>query len=315
MPQQPRKSAIINWLKTQYPKQDFDLKQLKGDASFRSYYRLSFKASNLDDLIVMDSPPTTEPLAPFIHSTKRLKDLNLPVPKIEKSNIELGCLVLEDYGNADLLSVLTADNANQYYQQAIDHLLVMQKSSSITELPRFDAEQIQREFELFEKWYLHKHLGLSHISLGKVFNYLSEACLQQPYVMAHRDYHSRNLMRLSDNSIGILDHQDLMQGPICYDLVSLIKDCYIDWPQANITDWIGYYLRESTIAPKTFYRWFQLTGVQRHLKAIGIFARLAYLYDNPNYLQYIPRTLNYIFQVADNEPNLIELSDLIQELA
>lgn len=310
-----RTQLLKSWLGGLYPGQVDTFELLKGDASFRRYFRLKLKPNRENQqqlsFIVMDAPPQKEPLAPFIKTTNKLASISVPVPHIYHQNMELGGLVLQDFGDVDYLSALRQESPDQLYRLAIDNLVTIQKLP-MTELPSFDVKQITQELDLFKHWYLVEHCKLKNISLTHTYDYLIEACQNQPYVTTHRDYHSRNLMLRDNNALGILDHQDLMQGPITYDLVSLLKDCYIDWPADQVTEWVDYYLNLAQIDNQpTFLRDFNLTGVQRHMKAIGIFARLAYLYNNPNYLKYIPRTLKYISIIADNDPNLDELCKLI----
>ena len=262
----------------------------------------------------MDSPPLIEPVLPFIESTKLLLAQNINVPKIHHQNIELGCLVLDDFGNRDYLSVLNIDNADRYYQQAIDQLIKLQQSKDPANIANFDEQHIRKELALFTDWYLTKHCQINSFDLQNTFNILIENCLAQPQVLIHRDFHSRNLMVVNDSNPGILDHQDLMLGPLSYDLVSLVKDCYIDWPEHKIGQWLDYYLTNSHYCPKDFYHAFELTGMQRHLKAIGIFARLAHLYDNPNYLKYIPRVLKYLQDVTDNNSKFNDLALVLKKL-
>ncbi len=317
MEQKERFETIKNQLNSLYPNQDINLELLKGDASFRRYFRLYLDKTghSTSSLIVMDAPPETEPLQPFLASTIKLKQAHLPVPLIHHQDTELGYLVLDDFGNKDLLSVLSSDNAYALYKKAIDHLKPLQQLPVDKSLPVFDSEQLIKEFGLFEDWYLKKHLQLSGVKLDNVFSYLHDACINQPYVLTHRDYHSRNLMVLDNQDIGILDHQDLMLGPISYDLVSLLKDCYIDWPRQQTHEMIDYFIHNNAVGnPDDFKQSFHLTGVQRHLKAIGIFSRLAHLYDNPSYPKYIPRVLKYVLEIADKEPKLNSLARLIRTI-
>ncbi len=306
-----RKNDIQRWLNTRFLNTKITLSPINGDASFRRYFRTTF---NNTAYIIMDSPPITEPVQPFINSTERLLASGLRVPRIHHQNNELGCLVLDDFGNTDYLSRLNHETADTLYRRAIDALITLQEKTSVQDLPVFHRRHIESELMLFSDWFLDKQCGIKKANLNTAFEYLIDACLKQAYVPMHRDYHSRNLMVLDNGGVGILDHQDIMLGPASYDLVSLIKDCYIDWPGNKVTDWLTYYLDCSSLNQSNFHQAFELTGVQRHLKAIGIFARLAHLYDKPNYLKYIPRTLKYVQHLADKEPNLRELAQTIKRL-
>lgn len=303
-----RTQQLEAWLAATFPNEPYTLSALKGDASFRRYFRLSIQGERY---IVMDAPPQTEPLQPFIQSTAILSSLKLGVPQIHHQAISEGFLVLDDFGHVDYQQALNAQTADALYKKAIDALITLQDYPDIHELPRFDAKQIQKELALFTDYFLEAHCQITDHSLSACFDYLSEACLKQPFVATHRDYHSRNLMVTPNHQPGILDHQDLMQGPITYDLVSLLKDCYIDWPKERIRGWVDYYLSQSGVSFTPFYHHFELTGVQRHLKAIGIFARQAHLYQNTSYLQYIPRAINYVKDIANHDPHLTELAKIL----
>lgn len=306
-----RLNSLNHWLKTLYPLEKIHLTPIQGDASFRRYFRATIDTVSY---ILMDSPPKTEPLLPFIYSTNYLKDAHVNVPNIHHQNSDQGFLMLDDFGNNDFFKTLDHKNADHYYKKAIDELIKIQKSPNNQALPLFDEAHIKKELSLFTDWYLKKHLGMSSVSLENTFDLLAKNCLKQPYTTIHRDYHCRNLMLLHDDSVGIIDHQDLMYGPISYDLVSLLKDCYIDWPDDQVKTWVNYYLQMRPTACENFFELFELTGLQRHLKAIGIFARLSHRDNNHNFLQYIPRTLSYVKKMVEEKPYLKELAALISRL-
>ncbi len=307
-----RKDLINRWLRDVLKQADFTLTELSGDASFRRYFRLKH-ANSLR--IVMDAPPEKEPLGPFISCRNRLNRQGVDVPNIYSQNLDLGVLVLSDFGHNDYQSSMRAENARNLYKNAIDSIIKIQSDQDITALPIFDASHIHGELELFDNWFLSQHHGINNSPLKQTYDYLIDEVCSQPYAAIHRDYHSRNLMVLKDNQPGILDFQDMMQGPVSYDLVSLLKDCYVDLDPFFANSMKDYFLEHSPLKCDNFTHYFTLTGIQRHLKALGIFARLAYRDKNPNYLQYLPRTLTYIKDVADNHPKLQPLSELIKTLS
>jgi aminoglycoside/choline kinase family phosphotransferase len=308
-----RTNEITSWLNTRFLHSKLILEPLTGDASLRRYYRMSF---NRVPYVIMDAPPEHEPLEPFIDSTARLLQAGLNVPQIYHQHLQLGCLVLDDFGDKTYLSQLNNETCDLLYQKAINALITLQQKVSVQNLPVFHRRFIENELTLFKHWFLEVHSKQKQVCLNDTFEYLISNCLKQNMVPIHRDYHSRNLMLLVNREVGILDHQDMMLGPASYDLVSLIKDCYIDWPQQKVNEWLDYYIDNSHLdLSMNFKHQFSLTGVQRHLKAIGIFARLAHHYDKPNYLEYIPRSLKYVQEIADNDPNLRELALIIKKVS
>jgi hypothetical protein len=305
-----RTDDLKTWLRECFNDTAFSLTPLKSDASFRLYWRI---ARGNTSYVLMDAPPDREPLEPFIKTTTMLTALGVNVPHIFFQNKVLGALVLTDFGDIDYSQALSTDNAKVLYQQAIDALITIQSMHELNTLPVFDEAHTRMELEIFDEWFLQKHLNIKSHDHKKDYDYLIEIIAHQPSVAIHRDYHSRNLMLTAQSTTGIIDHQDMMQGPISYDLVSLLKDCYIEWEPHLISTLIDYYLDKSGNHSPKFKEWFDVTGVQRHLKAIGIFARLNYLYDNPNYLKYIALPLKYIQDVADKNSKLNNLSNLIKK--
>lgn len=320
---QSRFQLLQSWLTKILSDSDYELKPLTGDASFRSYYRLQHNAR---PYIVMDSPPDQEDSCSFYNLAKHFESLGLNVPHIYFHDFKLGFLVLSDLGATHYLDVLNETNAQVLYSAATVELLTLQTAGSAQCLPLFDRTFMQTEFQLFTEWFLQKGLNLS-LSLAQaclidtLFNQLCEHILSQPKVCIHRDYHSRNLMYSEKNKPGILDFQDAMIGPITYDLVSLLKDCYIAWPKESVMEWALAFQRllvneqrlDSTLSSQQFLRWFDWMGLQRHLKVLGIFSRL-YLRDGKvNYLQHLPLVLQYIQQVSESYPELHEFDCLIKE--
>ncbi len=292
------------------------------DASFRRYFRIT--ENNLAPRIAMDAPPDKEDCRPFVELARQLGSLGLHVPEIYAVDLEQGFILLEDLGSTHYLDVLDSDSADRLYGDALAALVVIQSIGPQETLPRYDAELLGREMTLFTDWLVGTHLGLQlntqeDAMLNESFHELIGAALEQPQVCVHRDYHSRNLLVSASPSPGILDFQDAVVGPVTYDLVSLLKDCYIAWPVERVHDWaMGYFqlaVQSGVIRPQDegeFLRWFDLMGVQRHLKASGIFARLNHRDGKSGYLKDIPRTLNYIVEVASRYPEMAGLGAFIE---
>jgi hypothetical protein len=303
-----RFNQLESWVQALgYP--EAELRPASSDASFRGYFRF-YDGDHA--YIVMDAPPDKEDVGPFIHVAEMMDDLGLHVPKILARDLSQGFLLLTDLGADDYASKLSPETVEALYRDALTALLSLQLEGGkfSNELPPYDDALLRREMALFPEWFLGKHLRLETDStqakiLNDVCDVLVQSALEQPKVFVHRDYHSRNLMVIDDNNPGILDFQDAVFGPITYDLVSLLRDCYISWPHQQVNDWVhGYLLRLQEkgscvdIDEAKFKRWFDLMGVQRHLKAIGIFARLNHRDGKPGYLDDIPRTMNYVVEVC-----------------
>lgn len=318
-----RLTALQHWLLQVLEGANVSLVLASTDASFRHYYRCEHGGRSL---IVMDAPPDKENTAPFIHVSHLLNSVGLNAPEILAANPEQGFLLLTDLGEEDYLSALNTGTAEVLYADALNALLEMQTRllKSAQSLPKYDAEFLCQEMELFREWYLMRHCGLAlsdqqQTDLELVFHLLAESAVAQPQVFVHRDYHSRNLMVTSDNNPGILDFQDAMLGPITYDLVSLLRDCYIAWPREQVEGWaLGYLHRvqdtgvvDNQLNDQTLLQWFDWMGVQRHLKAAGIFARLSLRDDKHGYLDDIPRTLGYVREVCERYPELAPLAEVL----
>ena len=305
-----RIQELKNWLKEDVGLKSFDLKPASSDASFRRYFRVTPDEALKDGFqtyIVMDAPPEQEDTGPFITVSNLLSDINLNVPLVKQTNIEQGFLLLSDLGSTQYLDELNESTVDRLYGDALDALYIMQTQAPrrSNDLPDYDHALLMQEMELFREWYLKKHLGITlpealDESLTNIFEALAQNALNQPQVCVHRDYHSRNLMITPDNNPGILDFQDAVIGPVTYDLVSLLRDCYVSWPRERVEEWAIVYLNKVTEAglidkvdKGTLLKWFDWMGVQRHLKASGIFARLNYRDNKPGYLKDIPRTLGY----------------------
>jgi N-acetylmuramate 1-kinase len=293
------------------------------DASFRRYFRVT---RDSDTYIVMDAPPDKEDSGPFVKVARILGGMNLNVPIILARDMERGFLLLSDLGSLQYLDALPQDGAaDRLYADALDSLRVMQIADAgiSQDLPRYDRPLLLREMELTPEWFLTRHLGLSVSSaeramLDRLFGSLADSALAQPTVFVHRDYHSRNLLVTPQDNPGILDFQDAVTGPVTYDLASLLKDCYISWPAARVRDWLLSY-RDSLLeagfplsasAPQ-FIRWFDLMGLQRHIKVLGIFARLFYRDGKAQYLRDLPRVLDYVRETASLYPETHAFAEFI----
>lgn len=315
-----RTAALAEWLSNGLGLEVDSLKPASSDASFRRYFRVKHAQGCH---VVMDAPPDKENTEPFIRVAALLSSADIHVPAIYQQNLLQGFLVLEDLGSHCFLDQLQTDTADALYSSAMDSLFKLQTRINplTSQLPRYDQALLQRELGIFDEWFLDKLLGvvLPDAIKQPFHQLLIDSALQQPQVCVHRDFHSRNLMVLATDSPGVIDFQDAVIGPISYDLVSLLRDCYISWPQAQIDGWVKtYYLRLQqagllTVELPQFQQWFDWMGLQRHLKAIGIFSRL-HLRDNKSgYLADIPRTLAYVQQVTAHYPQLQAFNQFVQQ--
>ncbi|MGI9222049.1 MAG: aminoglycoside phosphotransferase family protein [Woeseiaceae bacterium] len=316
---------MIDWLSNIEGVAGIDPVPASEDASFRRYFRLR---STPQSFIVMDAPPTQEDSTPFLRIAACLESMQLNAPRIIEADIDLGFLLLTDLGVLPYLDVLNQapESADDLYSDAMRALLQMQQRGTAYQatLPPYDESLLRLELSLFHDWLCEKYLGIEFSKDEQaqwqwVCDQLVANALDQPQVFVHRDYHSRNLMRTDADNPGILDFQDAVEGPYTYDLVSLLKDCYIRWPAGKVRDWaLAFYrqldeeLRQHSDA-ETFIRHFELMGVQRHLKAAGIFTRLNLRDGKPGYMADIPRTLDYIIELAPRHPQLEFLIGLIEQ--
>lgn len=319
MPQ--RLEQLNHWLSHDLGLPVYDIAPASSDASFRRYFRVQFAG---ESRIVMDAPPKQEDSRPFVAVGQALHQTGLNVPEILQQDLEQGFLLLSDLGSQQYLSALNEGSVDRLYGDALGALAVMQTCAPTEGLPPYGETLLKQEMALFSDWYLSTHLGLELSEaeqqiLDDVFNLLSASALEQPQVFVHRDYHSRNLM-VAEHNPGILDFQDAVHGPVTYDLVSLLRDCYIAWPRKQVEEWVqGYHdiaLDHGIIRQPMsgqFLRWFDLMGVQRHLKAIGIFARLNHRDGKPGYLDDIPRTLAYVEEVASRYAELNCFAEFLRD--
>jgi hypothetical protein len=317
-----RQSERQHWLADHFGHRNFTISSASADASFRQYFRV---ITNDHSFILMDAPPEQEDLTTFIRVQQMLIKDHSHVPEIFAQDLALGFLLLSDLGSTLYLDVLNEDNAEKLYQQAIDSLLKLQMTPQTTPLPKYSQQLLTDEMCLFDDWFIGEHLGyaLSDTQrrvLKETRQWLLGYALEQPQVMVHRDYHSRNLMVTENNNPAIIDFQDAVHGPFSYDLVSLLKDCYISWSDELLHGLCDYFLKHynnlhhDTISMKQFMDWFHTMTAQRHLKTIGIFCRLNYRDGKNDYLNDIPRTLKYLRQVAEKYPELYEFNQLLNEL-
>jgi aminoglycoside/choline kinase family phosphotransferase len=295
------------------------------DASFRRYFRVTRAASTY---IVMDAPPAKEDLGSFLKVAKILGSMNLNVPMVLARDLDRGFLLLSDLGTRQYLDELSGpDAANRLYADALQALCTLQAAGPqiSRDLPAYDHALLMREMQLMPEWFLQRHLGLTlepseRAVLHGLFEMLTQAAASQPATLVHRDYHSRNLLLTTQNNPGILDFQDAVWGPVTYDLASLLKDCYIAWPPAQVREWALQY-RERLLAsgfaltasPAQFLRWFDLIGLQRHIKVLGIFARLHYRDGKQQYLKDLPRVLHYTHQAAGLYPETAPFAEFITQ--
>lgn len=319
-----RLNLLFKWAKEAINDRNLRIHPVSTDASFRRYFRVE---RDNESFIVMDAPPGTEDTAPFQRIAGQLLAMGLNVPKILECDSKQGFLLLSDLGDSTYLDVLSSNSVSELYGDAIDDLILMQIQGQERPdfLPTYDRTLLFQELEIFREWYLIKHCGFDASAdqvtqLDKIFEFLTNSALNQPLVWVHRDYHSRNLMRTSENNPGILDFQDAVYGPITYDLVSLLRDCYIAWSPDQVLTWVKHYHRQAGDAGlpvgefQQLLIWFDLMGVQRHLKATGIFARLYHRDGKSNYLYDIPRVLGYIQDVSCKYGELQSLFNLSNEL-
>lgn len=293
------------------------------DASFRRYFRVT---RGEDAYIVMDAPPEKESLGPFLSVARMLLGMGLNVPVVLAKDPERGFLLLSDLGTRQYLDELALDGAvDRLYADALEALSTMQTADRgpARDLPPYSQALLMREMELMPEWFLRSHLGLQikaaeRDMLNRLFEALAQSALAQPATFVHRDYHSRNLLVTSDNNPGILDFQDAVWGPVTYDLVSLLKDCYVAWPRSQVRAWALQY-RERLLAKgfpldasePQFIHGFDLVGLQRHIKVLGIFARLYYRDGKSQYLKDLPRVLRYAREAAADYPETAEFADFI----
>lgn len=315
-----RLELLTQWLAVELGDVEYNIEPASADASFRRYFRISFDGKTI---IAMDAPPEVEDCSRFIRTAKMFAAIGVSVPLIQAEDLKQGFLLISDLGSRQYMDELNQDTVDSLYDDALDALITIQASGLNNELPQYDLALLLREMEIFREWYLQKHIQYlldddTNKQIDNAFEFLAKSALEQPRVIVHRDYHSRNLMVLEHNNPGIVDFQDAVVGPVTYDLVSLLKDCYIEWPVKSVKSWMSGFHEKclqlgilKNVDQETFECWFDLMGVQRHLKAAGIFARLNYRDGKPGYLADIPRTLGYVKRVVVAYPELAILKQVL----
>lgn len=292
------------------------LKSVSSDASFRKYYRLF---DGMQSSVIMDSSLQKESIEPFVDNAFKLRDVGVKVPKILVQNREEGFLMLEDMGSTHLLETLDESNFTYYYDRAIDTIIKMQHADT-QGLPAYDADFLRFEMDLMEEWYLQKHLGRTlsdeeaQTLNGILKNITNEVMAQPQGFFVHRDFHSRNIMLTPQDGIVVIDFQDARVGAVTYDLVSLLKDCYITF-DTNDIETLALSFRDKRglldVDDATFIRWFDMMGLQRHIKVLGIFSRLSIRDGKEGYLKDIPLTLKYVLDTAAKYDETKPLLDIL----
>jgi aminoglycoside/choline kinase family phosphotransferase len=325
-----RLQLIRTWLSRDLALGDFDISPASADASFRRYFRVRLGGEGGRSLIVMDAPPDKEDVAPYLKVSSLLAGCGVHVPAVHERDLARGLLLLEDLGVTQLLSKLASGaEPGPLYTDAMQALASIQLNgvAAAAQLDPYSAAVLRREMRLMPDWFCAKHLALELSAeeqgvITAAEDLLIAEALEQPAVFVHRDYHSRNLMVTDERSPGVIDFQDALRGPAAYDLVSILKDCYVAWPRARVEAWVEEFrdilrrrggaanaLRGSSTAE--YLRWFDLIGLQRHIKVLGIFARL-YLRDGKaGYLADLPRTLEYVRETASRFPELAAFSRFV----
>ncbi|MCY7296197.1 aminoglycoside phosphotransferase family protein [Alteromonas sp. a30] len=320
-----RETQLIHWLQTLSNFQPDNFHMISGDASFRRYFRCY---SNGSAFIAVDAPPQTEKNQAFVALAKAYHAKGVAVPEVLEVDLQNGFLLLQDFGDVLFSQVISEGNEAQWYAKALAQLPHIQQVTevkasheqqhSMMPLPAFDDALLEAEFHLFNHWLLVVHLGLELTDvewqiIKQAQDFLTSVFLAQPQVGVHRDYHSRNLMILANDEIGVIDFQDAVTGPITYDAVSLLRDCYVVWPDEFVQSQLKalhqqYYSQYDWAA---FAHWFDCVGMQRHIKASGIFARLCHRDGKTSYLNDIPRTLDYLVRIGRNIPQCADFAVLV----
>ncbi|MDB5799632.1 MAG: ecdysteroid kinase family protein [Rhodocyclales bacterium] len=320
----PRIDQLQRWLADQFPQRALALSPASADASFRRYFRVRL----LDDdstLIVMDAPPEHENCRPFLHVAEVFSAAGAHVPTVFAQDLQQGFLLLSDLGDTTYLTALTTDNADELYANALGALACIQRASRPGVFADYDRERLLREMELFPVWYIgrHKDMALSEAdtaAMYEAFENILAVNLAEPQVFVHRDFHSRNLMVCTPNP-GIIDFQDAVYGPMTYDLASLFKDAYVEWEEERTIDWLVRYwetARDLGIAVRPnfadFYRDYEFMGAQRHIKVLGIFARLYHRDGKDGYLKDMPLVLKHLIKTCQRYRELHPLARLLDKL-
>lgn len=324
-----RETEMQEWLQAQWAAGSFELTPLAGDASFRRYFRAIHE--HTQSYVVMDAPPAREDCRPFVALARLFREQGILTPRVYAEDVDRGFLLLEDFGDELLLNHLNYQTVDTYYHQAMQELLRFAsinpaRAASYYSLATYDAGLLNQEMRLFCDWYLQRYcnrpLSVNQLnSIEAVFDLLTKSALAQPQVCVHRDFHSRNLL-VWNKRLSVIDFQDAVFGPVTYDLVSLLKDCYITWPEEKVFAWVAEFYAQ---LPKAllrggdlgnlaaFQRAFDWMGVQRHLKCLGIFARLAIRDQKPGYLTHLSTVRAYLRSMVKQYHELAILSDYLED--
>lgn len=320
MPATDRTEQRLAWTRGALSDPDAILQVASADASFRSYWRTTSAGRSW---IVMDAPPGREDIEPWLRIGARLADAGLHTPAVHAADTADGFVLMEDLGDRLYLPELDAASADALYAPAIDAILGMQAAVSTDGLPAFDEPWMVMELELMPEWFLRRHLGFQPECedwdpIESAFRAILNAAHAQPQRFMHRDFHSRNLLVVADNMPGVIDFQGAMRGPLAYDLASLLRDCYIAWPEERVAAWREGYRRRAVAQGLTdageaqFARWFDFTGLQRHIKVLGIFCRLAYRDGKPGYLADLPLVWQYVRDVGNRHEEIRPMVELLE---
>ncbi|HLS84228.1 MAG TPA: phosphotransferase [Arenimonas sp.] len=315
-----RDTLRLAWARERLQDPEASLERASADASFRSYWRARSRGRTW---VLMDAPPDREDIRPWLEIASRLARAGLHVPDIQAADPERGFVLMEDLGERLLLAELMQTTADRLYGEAMEALLRMQLQAEPGDLPEYDEQRLVDEMELMPQWFLGRHLGFMPACeqwdiVESAFRALVDNARRQPQVFVHRDFHSRNLLVTEVASPGVIDFQDAVRGPVTYDLVSLLRDCYIAWPEERVYGWAEEYRQRLAAAglavpgPEAFRRAFDLMGLQRHLKVLGIFCRLWYRDGKAGYLQDLPLVWKYTRDVGLRYPETADLIHLIE---
>ena len=324
-----RDQLVTDWVASRFPNQPVEITPASADASFRRYFRLTWPDGGTR--ILMDAPPDKEDCKPFIHVAGLLAKAGLAAPRVVDQDLVNGFLVLTDLGRIGYLDALNADLslADTLMRPVLDVLVKWQLSSRASTLPPYDATLLRRELDLFPEWFVGRHLGYElsgdeKVMLDRTFRFLINSALNQPKVFTHRDFMPRNLMVVESEATltpGIIDFQDAVYGPIAYDVVSLFRDAFISWDEEQEIDWVIRYWEKARAAGLpvredfgAFWRDYELMGLQRHLKVLGIFCRLKYRDGKDKYSEDLPRFMNYVRKTAGRYVGLKPLLKLLDTL-
>ncbi|MDF1874831.1 phosphotransferase [Sulfurimonas sp. SAG-AH-194-I05] len=308
---------IKAWLEST-PYKAYAIEVASADASFRKYYRLSHAS---ETVLLMDSSLEKDSLTPFIHVTNKLLSVNVHAPKILQTNLEEGFLIIEDFGDTHYLDMLDWDNFEDLYKKAIDVIVTMQEVDA-SDLPAYDKEFLTFEMDLMQEWYMEKLLPVvlstsQKLIIATAVDAIADEVLKQPQgIFVHRDFHSRNIMMRSDNTVGVIDYQDAMSGALLYDVASLLEDSYVEFDREDMQKLVLYFRDKKglDVDDATILRWFDFVSMQRHIKVLGIFSRLMKRDGKRQYLKDIPLTLKYLFDTAKLYDETKPLNQMFKEI-